>query len=483
MPENQREIMKILLIMPDARIHRLQMGLHRVSFREAPLTLTTLAALVPPELNAEVRIVDESLDTVPFAEHFDLVGISCLTGTASRAYELSRYFMAKGSTVVLGGVHVSLLPEEARRFAHSIVIGFAENTWPRLLRDFANRILQPVYEERSPSLVGLPQPHRHLQKRFGYLNPNTVFATRGCKRSCDFCAVSAVPFGWHTRPVQDVIDEIRHFKGKRFAFNDVSLLEDREYAKELFTALIPLRKVWGGLCTADVGQDPAMLDLMRRSGCVYLLIGFESVSHQALYSIRKGFNQPDGYRALMRAIHARDIIIQGCFIFGFDQDEKDVFSRTLEAVDDLKIDIPRYAVYTPYPRTKAFIRLKAEGRILHENWKYYDTQHVVFRPARMTPEELDRGFKWAYRKTFRTKSILKRISESRASFPVKLAGNLAYKFYIRRLMQDPDRFPAAPGGRNGGGFDPGQGGFRPGDLCEAEAYEHCLNHAGCRQEA
>ena len=471
-----------MLIMPDARIHRLQLGRHRVSFREAPLTLTTLAALVPPELDAEVRIVDESIDRVPLDEHFDLVGISCLTGTALRAYELARLFTVKGSTVVLGGVHVSLMPDEAKRFAHSIVIGFAESLWPRLLKDFRRGTLQPVYEGRSPALDGLPLPHRHLQNRFGYLNPNTVFATRGCKRACDFCAVSAVPFGWHTRPVQDVIEEVRRFKGKRFAFNDVSLLEDREYAKELFTALIPLKKVWGGLCTADVGQDPEMLDLMRRSGCVYLLIGFESVSHAALYSIRKGFNQPEGYPALVKQIQGRGIIIQGCFIFGFDQDDPGVFPRTVEAVNDLKIDIPRYAVYTPYPRTKAFVRLKAEGRILHENWAYYDTQHVVFRPARMSPEELDRGFNWAYRKTFGTRSIVKRISESRASFPIKFFGNMAYKLYIRRLSHDPDRFPKEFLETNSGDSAPGQRCVQIMDFCGSEAYEHYLDHACCRQE-
>ncbi len=434
--------MKILLIMPDAGIHKMNIGGHAVSFREAPLTLTTLAALVPPELNAEVTIIDESLEAVPLKQDFDLVGISCLTGTSVRAYALAGHFRRRGATVVLGGVHVSLMPQEAGQHAHSIVLGFAEQTWPQLLRDFSCGKLKDVYESHDSHLSGLPCPRRDLQKQWGYMNPYTVFATRGCRRSCDFCAVSAVPFGWNTRPVHEVIDEIRQIKARRIAFNDVSLLEDRDYAKELFTALAPLKKVWGGLCTTEIGQDDELLELMSRSGCIYLLIGFESVSQRALYGIKKGFNRPQNYADLVKKIHDKGIILQGCFVFGFDHDDRNVFKDTVDAVNELKIDIPRYAVYTPYPRTRAYQRLKEEGRILHNHWSYYDTQHVVFQPSQMSPQELDQGFRWAYRKTFQYPSIWKRVSGLDRSFMVKFVGNLAYRLYIHRLSVDQDRFPA-----------------------------------------
>ncbi|MBN2120775.1 MAG: B12-binding domain-containing radical SAM protein [Candidatus Omnitrophica bacterium] len=441
--------MKILLIMPDANIHKMKLGKFSISFREAPLTLTTLAALVPRQLNARIRIVDENIDDIPFNENYDIVGISCLTGTAMRAYSIADFFMSKGSTVILGGIHVCLMPSEAIEHAHSIVVGFAETTWPQLLRDYALGKLKKVYRSHKSNIQGIPEPRRDLQKKFGYLNPYTVFATRGCRRACDFCTVSAMPFGWYTRPVGEVIDEIRKIKAKRFAFNDVSLLEDSEYAKELFTALIPLRKVWGGLCTTQVGHDDEMLELMRRSGCVYLLIGFESVSNKALYDIRKGFNNPNNYPQLIKKIHGKGIIIQGCFIFGFDNDDRNIFRHTVEAVNDLKIDIPRYAIYTPYPKTKVFERLKSEKRILHENWRFYDTQHVVFQPARMSPEELDTGFKWAYRQTFKYSSINQRILGNSKSFLIKFFGNLAYKLYVRRLDCDLDRFPELSDGLNG----------------------------------
>jgi len=430
--------MRILLIMPDARIHRLRLGPVQISFREAPLTLTTLAALVPRHLNATVRIVDESVGTrVPLEEPFDLVGISCLTGTAPRAYGLADHFRARGIPVVLGGVHVTLCPDEAAPHADALVTGFAERTWPRLLEDFARGTLQARYEDDGSHMDALPDPRRDLQKRFGYMAPNTVSATRGCKAACDFCSVPAARFGWHTRPVGQLIDEIRRIRSRRFVFNDVSLLEDREYAAELFTALRPLRKKWGGLCTTCIGADEPMLELMAQSGCVYLLLGFESVSDSALYEMRKPFNKREAYPELMRKLHAHDIAVQGCFVFGFDQDRATVFDDTVEAVQQLKIDIPRYAVYTPYPGTAAYLRLKREGRILHEDWQYYDTQHVVFQPAGMSPEALDRGFRRAWKRTFTLPAIMQRTLRL-------LLGNLAYRIYIHRMRKEDPYLPEGP---------------------------------------
>ncbi|MBF0430865.1 MAG: radical SAM protein [Fibrobacteria bacterium] len=431
-------MVKILLVLPDAHIHRLKIGRFKISFREAPLTLTTLAALVPPELNMDVKIIDESIEDIPFNESFDLVGISCLTGTANRAYAIADQFSNLGSTVVLGGVHLSLIPEEAREHAHSVVIGFAEELWPQLLRDFVHGVLKKEYKSDRVCLENLPVPRRDLQKKFGYMMPNTVFATRGCRGACDFCTVPSVPFGWHMRPVDNVIDEIAALNGKRFTFNDVNLLDNREYAISLFKKMKPLKKKWGGLVSTRIGQDEEMLDLMSESGCIYLLIGFESVLRTATTQINKGFNDPNKYAALMQMMHARNIIVQGCFIFGCDDDGPGIFERTVNMVNELKIDIPRYAIYTPYPKTAAFRKLMSQDRLLHFNWDHYDTQHVVFRPAQMTPEELDKGFRWAYKKTFGLSSITKRLSFKR-SFPVLLAGNLAYRMYCNRLDNDTSR--------------------------------------------
>ena len=423
--------MRVLLVMPNANIHRLALGPFKMSFREAPLTLTTLAALVPPELDVDVTLVDESVDSVPYATRFDLVGISCLTGTAPRAYAIARRFRAQGATVVLGGVHVALCPEEAAAHADAVVVGFAETAWPQLLRDFGSGCLQRTYRQADVPLANLPDPRRDLQRRFGYTMPQTVFATRGCHRSCAFCAVPAVPFGWHTRPVGDVIDEIRRLPRKRFAFNDVNLVSDRDYAMELFTALTPLRRKWGGLAPVSLADDPELLDAMSRSGCQYVLLGFESVRQASLGQIQKGFNRAHDYGKVMQAFHGRDMVVQGCFIFGMDDDDKDVFAETVEAIHDLRIDIPRFAIYTPFPGTKAFTTLKDQDRILHEQWEHYDTQHVVFQPAQMSPDELLQGFRWAYRKTFRGRDLIQRTLSS--PHPViTLLGNTAYRLYVRR---------------------------------------------------
>lgn len=427
--------MRILLIMPDARIHKLSLCGHGISFREAPLTLSTLAALVPTEIDADIALVDESVSVLKIVPGYDIVGISCLTGTSLRAYEIAAAFRNVGSTVILGGVHVTLCPEEAMQNADAIVKGFAESTWPQLLRDFARGKLKTVYEDFTPSLEKVPSPLRTLQKRFSYMLPKTVFATRGCRGSCRFCSIPAGNYGWQTRPVQNVVDDIRSFRNRRFAFNDVNLLEDRDYAMELLTALIPLKREWGGLAKTETGSDPELLALLRQSGCKFLLMGFESITEGSLASIDKGFNTVTNYKRIVENMHAHGIVVQGCFIFGLDGDQADVFEHTVEYVNELGIDIPRYALCTPYPGTPVFDKLRREGRLRHKRWDHYDTQHVVFEPKNMTAEALDTGFIRAYEKTFAMNSVRKRTAVSPSRL-ISFIGNLAYRRYIHRLKNE-----------------------------------------------
>jgi len=434
---------RLLLLLPDGRIHKLSLGPLRTSFREAPLTATHLAALVPPELDLDISVVDGSISPPPLEEDYDLVAISVITGTAPEAYRLAEHFRRRGATVVLGGVHVTLLPDEAAAHADAIVVGPAEDTWPKLLHDWHDgRMAERYQPERRPSLAGLPEPRRDLQKHLGYIMPNTVFATRGCGHRCDFCAVPAAGIGWQTRPVGDVVSSVRATGARRIAFNDVNIVQDRDYAIELFEAMAPLGKKWGGLATTDVAHDPELLEAMVRSGCSYLLLGFESVSNHGLRDMRKSFNHPGGYRFVCDTLHRHGIAIQGCFIFGLDDDDPSVFDDTIEAVNELRIDIPRYALYTPFPGTAAYRRLEADGRLLHRDWWYYDTQHVVIQPLKLSPEQLERGFFHAWRKTFTMRSILHRTSACPRQLPISFVGNLAYRLYIRRLERDTRRFPA-----------------------------------------
>jgi len=430
---------KLLIVLPEGKIHKLKLGFINTSFREAPLTATALAALVPDDLNFSIRICDESVDSVPLDEDFDLVAISCLTGTSTRAYEIADHYRVKKSKIVLGGVHVTLMPEEAKVHADTIVIGFAETTWPQLLRDYANGSMRDVYKSEGSVFENVPVPRRDLQRQHGYMVPDVVSATRGCKGVCDFCSVSAAHFGWYKRPVREVIEEIKNIHSKRFVFNDVSMGEDMEHFKELLRAMAPLKKQWGGLVSTKVFKDPEILSLLQKSGCIYLLIGMESLNNYSLQKINKGFNKFEEYRTIIEGMHSVNIVLMGCFIFGFDEDEKDIFRKTVQFVNDYHVDIPRYAIYTPYPKTPAFEKLQNEGRLLHQHWEHYDTQHVVFHPKNMTPEELDSGFKWAYKKTFTIGSSLRRTIKTGKNFPITFGGNLAYNIYIKRLFSDQNR--------------------------------------------
>jgi len=440
MSNENRTKKKILLIMADAHMHTIKFGPISKSLREAPLTLTTLAAMVDYS-KFDIRLVDESIDDIPTDYKPDIVGISILTGTAYRGYKIAKHFREQGIPVVLGGPHVTVLPEEAKEHADSIVIGMAENSWAIVLEDFLAGDLQARYDDDDKSkstILRVPQPRVDLQRRSGYTVPNTVQATRGCKHRCDFCSVTALYSKVYQRPIGDIIRDIKAQKGSRLVFNDVSLVDDVEYAKELFTALKPLKKTWGGLATIEVAQNDELLDIMRDSGCQYLLIGFESFNQKSLKQIGKGFNKIKFYKEAMENLHARDISIQGTMVFGFDDDDTDVFKETVERAEELRIDIPRYSIYTPYPGTSLYKRLEKEKRIISKSWEDYDTMHVVYQPLGMSVDELYDGFKWAYKESFQVRNIMKRL-ELKPNFNsvINLVGNMTYKLFIHRLYNDP----------------------------------------------
>lgn len=451
--------MKLLLIMPDAHMHRLKIGPFVRSMREMPLSICTLAALTPEYPDLDIRLIDGSVEPVPLDYDADLVAISVITGCAASAYAIADHYRGRNTPVVLGGVHVTILPGEAIRHADAIVIGRAEKAWPRLIEDFRSGRMHKIYEEDDvDDLFGVPSPRRDLHRRSGYMVPDSIQATRGCKKVCDFCTVPAVWPKYLRRPVDDVIRDIRATKGRYIAFNDVSIAEDPEYAKELFTAMIPLGRKWGGLATVDIVNDPELLELMKASGCGYLLFGFESGSQATLKGIRKGFNKPVNYEDVIRAMHAINISVQGCFVFGFDHDTTDVFQHTVALVNDLKIDIPRYSLYTPYPGTELFRRLQGEDRILSYNWDDYDTMHVVIQPALMTPEELYSGFKRAYRETFRLPGVIRRMRGLSTNTAINFIGNLTYQMFVRRLYNE-QRF-SAPYSMLAPGSAPDEGWYR-----------------------
>ena len=430
---------RIALISPKGPLYRHRGGIWKKSLRYQPLTLTTLAALIPRDFPHTVQLIDEGIADVPLDLDVDLIGLTVITGTAMRAYEIADHYRARGVTVVLGGPHVTLIPDDAQPHADAIVVGYSEDTWPELLRDFAAGTLKlkPRYSQQAGlDLAGRPFARRDLLPSKHFLTNNVFEATRGCVHACEFCVV---PTAWGRRPFQkpvhEVVADIRQHGARKLIFVDLNLIADRAYAIELFKALIPLKLRWYGLSTVLLADDEELLDFAQQSGCSGLLMGLESLSSVNLKGNRKGFNSPDRYAQVVERLHQHGIALQGCFVFGLDDDHPDVFLKTAEFAVQAKIDLPRFAVVTPFPNTPLHKRLEAEGRILTRNWELYDAQHVVFQPKHMSVDELQRGIESAWKHAYSYSSIWKRIRSSPAPWPVRLGTNIGYRFYANNLSR------------------------------------------------
>ena len=427
--------MKLVLISPKGPLYRHRGGIFKRNLRYAPLTLTTLAAYIPPELKIDVEILDEGIENVDLNLTADLIGMTVITGSSNRAYELADHFRGRGIPVVLGGPHITLIPEDAQSHADSIVVGYAEDTWPQLLRDFAAGDMKPRYTQSSDlSLANRPFPRRELMKANRFLTTHVFEATRACVHSCDFCVV---PTAWglkpFQKPVEEVVADIKQHWAKKIIFIDLNLIADKSYAARLFEALIPLKLNWFGLSTTLLGKDKPLLELAARSGCTGLLMGFESITPGNLKQSKKGFNSPAQYHDLVSLLHKYGITLMACFTFGMDHDTPDVFMKTARFAIESGIDLPRYAIVTPFPNTGLYKRLESEGRILTKNWELYDAQHVVFQPRLMTPQELYEGHEKAWKYTYSYTAMARRYLKSRIQTPVWWVANMGYRFYAHHL--------------------------------------------------
>lgn len=442
-------MLKLALLAPAGAMHRYG-GSFGKSLHYAPLTLTTLAALVPEDIEADIKIYDETAGRIPLDLDADLIGITCITGTAPRCYAYADYFRKKGKTVMLGGVHPSMLPEEAAQHADVVFTGFSEQTFPQAIRDYLNGSLQKFYHQNKDfSIVGRPFPRRELLNSKRYITTKTVEAIRGCCHTCTFCAYPAA-FGRcvYKRPVKEVAAEIEAMNTRHVLFPDVNLITDRQYAIELFNALIPLKIIWLGLVTSSIGIDEELINLFRKSGCRGLLIGFESITQESQKYIHKGVNKVDSYVELMKKLHDNGILVQGCFAFGGDEEDESVFDRTVEMIIKAKIDLPRYSILTPFPKTGYYEQLEKEGRIFERNWAMYDVEHVVFMPKKMTVEQLIEGTDRAWRNTYSTGNVLKRLAPFTHSPWLSFPLNMGYKGYAdkwhkftREVMCDNSDIP------------------------------------------
>jgi len=428
--------LKIRLIDPaydDPFVSHTQKVIKNIWF--ARLTLTTLAALTPPDI--DVRITDENLEPIDFEEDVDLVGVTGMVLHAPRAYEIADRFRQRGVPVVMGGPHASSCPIEAKEHVDAVVIGEAENIWRGLIEDLKNGCLKPFYKaDAFCSMKGFPPPRLDLLRKEAYMTVNCVQTTRGCPYQCDFCHVTHF-FGktYRCRPVEEVVEEVKGLKGEFVVFIDDNIAGNRVYAKELFTRLKPLGKKWASQASMTLTRDPELLKLAAESGCVSLFLGIESLSSENLKEVNKGFNQVPQYEEAIRALHDHDIMIVAGLIFGLDHDDEGVFERTLRFCERNRIELPSFFILTPLPGTPLFQRMESQGRLLHKDWAKYNGATVVFKPRLMTEETLQRGFNWLCKEGYSWRSIFRRVFHPQQRFFTRVLSNLAYRNIAQRTPE------------------------------------------------
>jgi radical SAM superfamily enzyme YgiQ (UPF0313 family) len=395
------------------------------------LALIILQGLTPKV--HQVTTVDEEVENIDLEHDCDLVGISFMTSNASRAYWLAQEFKKRGKTVVLGGVHPTLLPDEASPHGDSVVIGEAEGVWAALLDDYQNGRLKKIYHNPRPDLsIYVPKDFSKVTKHhiFGLI---PIVTSRGCPYHCDFCCVTDL-FGSEIRhiPVDNVVRDIRESGGKNFMFLDDNIIGHSSYAKELFVALKPLGISWVGQSSITLlVKDDELLRLAAESGCKGLFIGLESVKEAQMSSLRKSFKSLGGLENALKKMRKAGIFVLASMIFGFDEDTRDVFDDTAKFLIRNKVHTVAFNVLTPYPGTKTLRKMKEEGRLLTDDWKYYDHSTVVFQPKNMSPYELMAGKLRARKKFYGAWSILRRFSGNFRHPAVYLAMNWGHVKAIR----------------------------------------------------
>jgi radical SAM superfamily enzyme YgiQ (UPF0313 family) len=423
--------LKVELIVPATQenIRRRKKGLI------PPLGLAMVAAVTPPEI--EVSITDENVTDIDFQKEIELVGITALTATAPRAYEIADNFRARGAKVILGGAHPSVLPEEASQHADAVVIGEAEGIWPILINDFKASKLKRVYRQSErPSLVTLPIPRRDLFAKGAYYVTNTISTTRGCPYSCSFCSVTSL-FGRaiRCRPVEEVLREIETLNQKEFiVFVDDNIVGNPKYAKELFRALLPYRIKWVSQASVTVAKNDELLKLAAASGCLDLFIGFETLSPANLAAVGKKVNTVDEYETVIKKIHSHGIAIHGFFILGLDEDDEDVFERTLHFAQEMRLESAQFAWPVPYPGTAFYDSLDKTGRIVTKEWSQYES-NVVFEPRLMSREMLQQRRDRVWRKFYSLPSIWRRVGMVRRNIRELWAVNLYFRDFWRRKLK------------------------------------------------
>ncbi|MGH9934828.1 MAG: B12-binding domain-containing radical SAM protein [Blastocatellia bacterium] len=373
-----------------------------------PLGLATLAGYLNDD--DDVRLQDEHVETLDLDDEPDLVVIQVYITSAKRAYEIADHYRRRGAHVCLGGLHVTSLPEEASGHADTIFLGPGEDTWPAFLRDFRARRPGKLYRSQIRTLVGLPKIRRDLIKRRLYLVPNSIVVSRGCPHTCDFCYKEAFFEGgksFYTQTVDDALAEIDRLPGRHLYFLDDHLFGNPRFAAALFDGMKGMGRLWQAAGTVKSVLAPELLEKAVECGLRSLFVGFETLNPANLREQHKYQNLNRDYTEAIRRLRGLGVMINGSFVFGMDGDDDSVFDCTVEWAIEQGIETATFHILTPYPGTALYQRMVAQGRMLDNDWDLFDTRHVVFRPAKMSAENLEGGYWRAYRNFYRWAAIFK----------------------------------------------------------------------------
>lgn len=422
---------KILFIFPKWPKHALW-GHFKYHF--PPLGLLTLAGITPPDF--EVEFIDENVQDVDLNTDANLVVISVMTPLAPRAYHLGDLFRSVGKTVIMGGIHVSWLPDEGGNHANCVVIGESEDIWPQVLEDFKNNCLKQRYHAGFADLTKIhPYPRRDLLSPKSYLIRSSIQMTRGCPHNCEYCSVTA--FSGHRfrhRSVDSFVHEFEQLPDRFVFIVDDNILSNKIIASELLERLRGSGKWWGSQVTISVADDQKLLKQMALSGCKSLFIGFESLDQENLQQIGKKFVSASKNAERIKKIQDHGIGIHGSFIVGLDHDRESVFDQLYNFIITIKIESFLISVPTPFPGTRMTKRLEAEGRVLTKDWSLYDMSTVVFQPINFSARELQRKYDELNMALYSIKSILSRSLKLKKNSIIFLPQNLAFRKAWKKLL-------------------------------------------------
>jgi radical SAM superfamily enzyme YgiQ (UPF0313 family) len=385
-----------------------------------PLGLATLAAYLDPD--DEVTIEDEHVERVRLDDDPDVVVIQVYITSARRAYELADAYRSRGAYVCLGGLHPTSMPVEAASHADTIFVGPGEDTWPAFLADYRSGRPQRRYTSTTRTLVGVPPIRRDLIKRRNYLVPNSIVVSRGCPHVCDFCYKEAFftgGKGFYTQTVDDALEEIDRLPGRHLYFLDDHLFGNARFALQLFDGMRGMGRLFQGAATVQSVLRPGMVEAAAAAGLRSLFVGFETLSESNLLAQHKKQNLGRDYGEAVRRLRDHGVMVNGSFVFGMDDDGPEVFDRTVEWAIGQGIETATFHILTPYPGTALFDRMQSQQRITTRDWDRYDTRHVVYRPTRLTADQLEAGYWRAYHDFYTWRNVM-RGATTKTSLPAQL---------------------------------------------------------------